>query len=396
MKLPINVVNKGVFYCVTVLLIFYTYYMMVYAAQDLSLDEDSTNNNLTVHILRVSVILFTLFTLIINRFKVYKSDLSIAIVLWVFWMLLSNLAELERYVINLTFVLLWPSVFFLFGLFRMSKLSSKYFYRLCLLLFVITSTFYLYVMQLMNLDLDGRLASVNHIYYILLLIPWVLLIPNNQIKNTLIIVAILLTLYSAKRGAILAMSLVGIVYFYFTYFNSFNRKLKFRSILLGIGAFCVLAFIFVEINNSSGGYLIERFKNISEDEGSGRLGIYNEVIYVFNRSPIESKIFGHGHNMVKSSISYDLSAHNDYLEVLYNHGIVGFILLIWLLFILAWRVYKLYIIKSKLFISYFSAFLIFLFMTMISHIILYPTYIIFLFSYLGFVDYPVTREVKRK
>src|SRR5690606_31133978 len=167
-----------------------------------------------------------------------------------------------------------------------------------------------------------------------------------------------------------------------------------KGILLGVFFIVGLTYSVIAVNDASGGYLLQRFENIETDRGSGRLEIYSQVINNFAQSPPELKLIGHSHNMVRPSTSLSLSAHNDYLETLYNHGVVGFILLLSFAWILLKRTYRLYTQKSKYFISYMTAFVVFLFMTMISHIILYPTYIVFLVSYLGYVDYEVSNETK--
>ena len=76
-----------------------------------------------------------------------------------------------------------------------------------------------------------------------------------------------------------------------------------------------------------------RFEAMNEDEGNGRLDIYSDVFVQYLDSDLFSQLFGHGYNMV-SVVLKGPSAHNDFLEVLYDYGIIGFIILSICMFVL--------------------------------------------------------------
>src|SRR5690606_22414776 len=119
----------------------------------------------------------------------------------------------------------------------------------------------------------------------------------------------LLVVYSAKRTAMLAVLLSSAIYIYYTYVRGQGRRISLAGILLAIILTIVATYVFVLVNESSGGYLLERFENIEKDQGSGRLEIYQYVLDMFAKSPLELKLVGHGHNMVKPLNPLDLSAH---------------------------------------------------------------------------------------
>ena len=56
----------------------------------------------------------------------------------------------------------------------------------------------------------------------------------------------------------------------------------------------------------------------AEDEGSGRLDIYNASIALIESSDFIGHVIGHGYNAVKYQL--ELSAHNDFLEIIYDFG----------------------------------------------------------------------------
>ena len=67
--------------------------------------------------------------------------------------------------------------------------------------------------------------------------------------------------------------------------------------------------------------------------GSGRFGIWGDNIYAFVRAPILTKLLGRG---MKGSeaIAGRHGAHNDFLSVLSNNGLIGLLMYLWFLFTL--------------------------------------------------------------
>lgn len=76
-------------------------------------------------------------------------------------------------------------------------------------------------------------------------------------------------------------------------------------------------------NTESGQKMLERFTE-SDDISSGRFGHYQ---YIFSSSE-DSLLFGHGTGSLMVGLNND--AHNIYLQILYDHGILG--LMVYLVF----------------------------------------------------------------
>jgi len=396
MKLTNYTLNKGFYYLISILVLGFTFSLMIFAASDIYGDQEGGAGNTWSHLIRIGIIVCGIITIASNNFKLGNSTLIKYIGLWIFWMFICNISTPDRYVTNLTFVLLWPIVFLAFNIIRKSKLEEKFIARLFICLFIIASLIYSVVLQARNIDIEGRLASVNHIYFIVLLLPGVLLIKSGLIRNGFLIGIVLLTVLSAKRGAMLAIFVSSAIYIYYTYVKNKGKGINGFGLFLGIILIMGISYLFTIINDSYGGYLLSRFERLEEDKGSGRLDIYAEVLTNFNNSPWYEKLIGHGHNMVKQSTSFFLSAHNDYLEVLYDYGIIGLIIVLLIVKELIKRSIQLYRCKSLNFANYFSAVIIFLFMTTVSHIILYPTYIVFLAIYFGYMEPIISQEIKNK
>ena len=197
-----------------------------------------------------------------------------------------------------------------------------------------------------------------------------------------------------KRGGIIAWGLSLLVYYIINVFvNRKNREKKRR--IFPIISFLLLSitliFLFIQFDLATGGYIIGRFDAISEDEGSGRLGIYMEVIAKIQKSDFISFIFGHGRLAVEKVTAYGMPAHNDFLEMFYDYGVIMFILyLVFHIFFLL-NIFKLIRIKSAyapiMAMSYVSFFIF----SMISHVFLY-SYFLFYIMLWGAVWGTLNRE----
>ena len=71
-------------------------------------------------------------------------------------------------------------------------------------------------------------------------------------------------------------------------------------------------------------------------------------------------------------------AHSDFLEVLYDYGLVGLFLYVLLLLSFIRKAIKLRQARCKSFAAFTAAILIYIILSSISHLIIYPTYIVFL------------------
>ena len=230
--------------------------------------------------------------------------------------------------------------------------------------------------------------QTNTIYFSLLTLPW-LMIPDNR-KFRVLIMAIfsLLVLFSMKRSAMLVMALVWGFYFYF-FLKQKRNKL--------VGVFLVMILLIVgyvvvsRVNEQMGGRIEERMTE-ETGENTGRLAIWAVVITMIQESSVSEYLLGHGHFAVKRDIPFELSAHNDILEVIYDYG-----LLILILYLLLWcyiimRCHALNRTNSPLFMPYLVSVTIFVVMSMVSHLILYTSYFNYLVVFWGCVEGLLQKE----
>jgi O-antigen ligase len=121
-----------------------------------------------------------------------------------------------------------------------------------------------------------------------------------------------------------------------------------------------------------GNIISERLLNITNDGGSGRDRVWETTWGMIRKSYIEYLLLGHGYSTVLTNSPLGLSAHNDFLEVLYNWGIVLFIPYVVMHIALIKQVFIFIRNKSIYAPTLAFSYTIFFILSMISIVILYP------------------------
>lgn len=231
----------------------------------------------------------------------------------------------------------------------------------------------------MEIGVD-ELVGNNTVFYYVLVVPWLLLFKNKLLRRLSIAVLLILAVLSLKRSAVIIALSCSFAFFVFNQKKS-NYRLLWIAVVIVL--FCGIYKIvgnMAEVVN-----VTNRFEAMNEDEGNGRLDIYSDVFVQYLDSDLFSQLFGHGYNMV-SVVLKGPSAHNDFLEVLYDYGIIGFIMFIYLHVRVAKTTYKLHKHRSSYFIPYMVSFIIFVVMSIVSHLIIYPTYFCCLVAFWAYIE----------
>jgi len=309
------------------------------------------------------------------------------IILWTLWILFNDIFISSGLLyIDLRETMLWPLCFtFAYYVCYNNNKSFEFLKNLMVIIMLISSLlFYIISMgrnALVITNISGLLVGVNYIYFPLLTLPWILLVKKEKIKNLLLLLLLFLSILSAKRSVVIIVVVVSVFYLLKSF--KFNSRVKLlSSVLLLSILFCGIYFI-IKKQNSHLEYIEHRFENIGESGGSGRTKIWSEVMYMISSSSFAEQIVGHGHNSVIKNRKGHKSAHNDFLEVLYDFGLIGFIMYIIFIVFLIKLYLKLKKRKSILSFSFFSSLVIFFVMSMVSALIIYPTFFIFLVLFWG-------------
>lgn len=290
---------------------------------------------------------------------------------------------------------LLPLLFF-FSWRRILPSSKTQYLHLGVLLFFMLMVYQYAINYSQVLFLGSDTTANNASYFILYLVPFLLCLENKAVKIFSIIISGVVVVSSFKRGGTIAFSLACIVYYLLRSAGQQNRGKKIWSfVLLSIFALCFATYL-LSTDNAVISHLFERFTNIKQDNGSGRTEAFFVTIKMFSQSDIIPMVFGHGWNMVERESPLRISAHNDFLECMYDFGIIGIILLVNLLWKLFKFCHRLYKDKNKYAAPFAASLVIFVCNSMVSHIIIYPYYWVIFVLFWTYIFVSTTPNMKTR
>lgn len=247
-----------------------------------------------------------------------------------------------------------------------------------LLLLLALAIQYVLIFKEVNFFLTNHLASS---YYVLYALPLVLLFESKWIKLFAIIVVTIILFSSFKRSGVLALAVSLVVYIMISQFV--KKKLKPASVLTAIALIAIagVAFYFLATDNSTGNTILDRFENVDQDQGSGRIPLWEQTIRMIEDQDLSNQIIGNGFNTVLRESTLQLSAHNDFLETAYDFGIIGLLIYIGAFFTLFFVVFKMIRKKSRYAPSIAMLAVIYAIQSMTSHVIIYYWANVFMLSF---------------
>lgn len=171
----------------------------------------------------------------------------------------------------------------------------------------------------------------NVAYSFVSLIPFVFFFGKRKVLAIISLMALVfLIIQGAKRGALVTAS-VGVLVFGLYQFFSVPPGKKIRSYVIAVlGCVCMvfIAFYFFKSNE----FLIQRMQSISEG-GSGRDSIYSALWTAWlNSDDFLVYLLGFGFVATIDKSGSGFLAHNDWLELLVNFGLLG-VLVYFLIFL---------------------------------------------------------------
>lgn len=216
---------------------------------------------------------------------------------------------------------------------RKGLLSDKWFWIWAILFF---ATAYIHYQQSLLSALaragDNREEVTNNAgYTFLALIPLMALFKEKPIIQYVGLGIIsFFVLSGMKRGAILICGICLLVFIRQSMKNTQSSRKTFLVLLLS-GALMYGVYHFVENLLLNSSYFNSRMLSTLEGNSSGRDAIWSNFIsFYFNQSNPLRMIFGNG---ALGNLHYlGVSAHNDWLDILVEMGIIGFVV-----YFLFWR-----------------------------------------------------------
>lgn len=177
------------------------------------------------------------------------------------------------------------------------------------------------------------------IFAIAVLTPFPLFCENNKVRNMHIIIFLLLIILSAKRSVIIGVVL-GLMIFFSKVFKDSRHKSRIL-ILLTIAIFAVIIFVsFSNINFDIFSLVISRFDAMEDGNTNGRDSIMDVVLASFYNSDVLTQLLGHGSQ--STILVVGKLAHNDFLQVLYDYGIISLFLIVAIYILLIREGYRAY------------------------------------------------------
>lgn len=308
----------------------------------------------------------------------FSSSLRIrAVVFWfysllVYFLSMKNISFVRS--INLT---TWVAVLYLFYYYGFPK-SGK---LLNFVVGVFTTLFILlyYKFALHNGFVGNKPGVVNAVYYLVMIIPFLLLFNNKLLKILFITVISLISIQSSKTTAILMILFSILICFVFA--GGAKRK-NFLMFLGSLIAFFVLLLLLIKFTDLN---IKDIVSADMEDGGNGRFDIWKSIFTEYNNGSLAQKLFGYSMNFSVSVTGF--SAHCDFFEIITSFGIIGFLIFFsWFIFtakeiVLYMRNQKYYYIAL---VALLQMILIFLFSTSIfvsNYFLLLSAIIGMLFNY---------------
>lgn len=160
--------------------------------------------------------------------------------------------------------------------------------------------------------------TINASIIFLVTIPLLFFLKNRWLLVVLMTIIMFFIVSSGKRGNAISMSIA----FYLIYRMNVKTKKTFAAKLLMLAIYVGLfTLAYQTITNSD--FLTRRLNDTIEGDSSGRDIIYKTTFYTwYNAKHTYNLLLGYGTDATRNLVG--IRAHNDWLEILVDFGIVGF------------------------------------------------------------------------
>jgi len=194
----------------------------------------------------------------------------------------------------------------------------------------LTLVFFILIIGFLNYKSSiGRMTIGDNNAYSLLFCSPIIFLFFPKIK-AIFYYSLIITgsLIAAKRGAFLGVIFTSLIFIY-SFFRQFRFKSKF-IVLLCLPMLLALGYKYF----TDSIFIFERFLQLEQDGGSGRDVISLTIWEGWQKGNLLNQIIGNGWmselEYIKSEMSMKkgLMAHNDWLQFLYDTGLVGILLLL--------------------------------------------------------------------
>lgn len=322
-----------------------------------------------------------------SKYRIFKNKTILLLFFWLLYVNFVNIITLADSPYNFIDIFIdtnwWVFIFILFFSIFLNDYEDYYLKKLIkffpvffFLSFILVSYKMIFFFGTISQGVIEQ-NDINSVFWVFLLIPFVFLTKNRFLKYLILSFALILIIVSSKRSAILAISVIFIFLMYIEIFNKqdFIKNL-FKGFILIIISYLLFVFTISKVDVN----VMDRFKETNLDE-EARFDFVSESWEIYINKPLFNILCGSGHRSSGFDRGSDLlskTTHNDFFEVLYNYGVFGLVLYFFIIFRIFLRFIYIKRYSENLFNSLIVTALIFFVISMVSHLIIYPTY----FSYI--------------
>ena len=307
----------------------------IYYAQGIFYPSGSLISQISLLLILFISALFLIKTLLIkNRnskfYKVWTAFLGLNVLGFLFTADYGNTNHINMFkgIIG-CFLLFYPFYYYA----RAKIIKSAYFFTLlCLLLPLTILQFYLNKNAVLTSSNSENIVN-NIAYLFVALIPFVFFIKKKVLSVAIMMTLMFFIIQGAKRGAVIAGSIGLCLYVYFQLKNVKKAK-KIQGYLVA-ALVVIILIIFAYHTFSNNQFLIHRMDLMEEGNTSNRDIIWRQIFNSWYNSNFYHFLIGFGFagSLLLTGGNY---AHNDWLELLANFGLIG-VLLYLLLFVTAFN-----------------------------------------------------------
>lgn len=218
----------------------------------------------------------------------------------------------------ITLLPIFPFYYFsIIGIFRVKHFLIYLFFMLPI------SILQFFYQQSMILESSASENIVNNAAYVFVgMIPFVFLIKRRILASACLLVMSYFIIMSAKRGALIVGALGLLLYAYYQ-LRTIPRRDQFRATIVIFLGFTAMT-IFTIRTYGQNEFLQQRMQGLEEGQYSRRDVIYANIFNNWTNSDNYIQlIFGYGFKGSTKLSGTGNVAHNDWLELLANFGILG-------------------------------------------------------------------------
>lgn len=280
---------------------------------------------------------------------------------------------------NILSYLFFPVVVLLFFESTFNNITTDDFEKIYSVQFIFQCLFFVMFIRTQVFSGISTRTHINAVYYIILMLPIVIWTKNYIVRIFSILLSIFAAILSLKVGGVLTVVIILLIYFGRSGSQKkigILRMVKYVvPVLLLLTACIFLVRYFFNYN------LFSKLLYSYGSGGSGRFELWKNTWNNITRSNFFKILFGHL-STSSTENALTLSAHNDYLEMLWRIGVLGFVVFLnWITTMVRMlRADKIYTICNN---SLLINILVLAEMMMISQVVFVPSYASYLALWIG-------------